>query len=222
MVSKVLVIGDLHEPFCLDGYLEFCREKKKKYRPDRIVFIGDIIDNHYASFHSTDPNGMGGNDELELAIKRVARWYKAFPKATVCIGNHDRLAFRKAVEGDVPLAWIREYNDVLGTPNWEWVERVVIDDVQYVHGEGPKAHVRAQRDFQSTVQGHHHTVAYVQNFAGADKRLFASQVGCGIDRTAYAMAYAKNFQRPFISCAIIDAGELATVYPMRLERNAKS
>ena len=24
--NRVLVIGDLHEPFCLDGYLEFCKK----------------------------------------------------------------------------------------------------------------------------------------------------------------------------------------------------
>lgn len=216
-MSKVLVIGDLHEPFCLDGYLEFCKEKKRKHRPDQIVFIGDIIDSHYSSFHSTDPDGMGGNEELEQAVKKVKTWYKAFPKAKVCIGNHDRMAFRKAVEGSVPLAWIRSYNEVLGTPKWDWNDRFEIDGVQYIHGEGPKAHIRAQRDFQSTVSGHHHTVAYVQNFAGRDKRLFSVQVGCGVDRSAYALAYAKNHQRPFISCALIVDGELATVYPMKLE-----
>lgn len=215
---KVLVIGDLHLPFCLDGYLEFCKEKKRKLRPDAIVFIGDILDNHYASFHATDPDGMGGDDELEMAIQTVKPWYKAFPEAFVCIGNHDRMAYRKAVEGNVPAAWIRDYNEVLGTPKWKWADRWEIDGVQYIHGEGPKAHVRAQRDFQSTVAGHHHTVAYVQHFAGVDKRLFAVQVGCGVDREAYAMGYAKNFQRPFISCALIEAGELATIYPMRLER----
>ena len=39
---------------------------------------------------------MGGLEELELAIKRIARWRDAFPKATVLIGNHDRLIMRKA------------------------------------------------------------------------------------------------------------------------------
>ena len=24
--SRVLVISDLHEPFCLDGYLKFCKD----------------------------------------------------------------------------------------------------------------------------------------------------------------------------------------------------
>ena len=28
--TRVLVIGDLHEPFCLDGYLEHCQETYAK------------------------------------------------------------------------------------------------------------------------------------------------------------------------------------------------
>ena len=29
---------------------------------------------------------MGGADELELSIERIARWYKAFPTATIILG----------------------------------------------------------------------------------------------------------------------------------------
>ena len=28
---NVLVIGDLHEPFCLDGYLDFCLEQYESF-----------------------------------------------------------------------------------------------------------------------------------------------------------------------------------------------
>ena len=80
--SRVLVIGDLHEPFCLDGYLKFCKETYAKYNCNRVIFIGDVIDSHYSSFHETDPDGMGGGDELELAIKRLSRWVKAFQLLT--------------------------------------------------------------------------------------------------------------------------------------------
>ena len=66
------------------------------------MFIGDIIDNHYSSYHETSADGMGGLDELELAIKRISRWYDAFPKATVIIGNHDRLIMRKAQTSAIP------------------------------------------------------------------------------------------------------------------------
>jgi hypothetical protein len=37
-----------------------------------VVFIGDVIDNHFQSIHETSADGMGGADELEYAIKRIA------------------------------------------------------------------------------------------------------------------------------------------------------
>ena len=93
--NRVLVIGDLHEPFCLDGYLDHCISVRDKYNCNKIVFIGDIIDNHYSSFHDTDPDGHGGAKELALAKTEINRWYKAFPKAKVCLGNHDLIPDRK-------------------------------------------------------------------------------------------------------------------------------
>ena len=87
---RILVIGDLHAPFTLDGYLDFCIDMYAIYNCNQVIFIGDIIDNHYASFHTTDPDGLGGGDELELAVEDVAKWYDAFPVADVTIGNHDR------------------------------------------------------------------------------------------------------------------------------------
>jgi hypothetical protein len=41
--NRVLVIGDLHEPFCLKGYLRFCKETYAKYNCNKVVFIGRII-----------------------------------------------------------------------------------------------------------------------------------------------------------------------------------
>jgi hypothetical protein len=110
---RVLVIGDLHEPFCLDGYLDFCKDTYRKYNCNQVIFIGDVIDSHYSSFHETDPDGMGGGQELELAIKRLARWVEAFPVADVTIGNHDRIISRKAFSGGIPKAWIKSFNEVL-------------------------------------------------------------------------------------------------------------
>ncbi len=70
--SRVLCIGDLHEPFCLDGYLEFCQEQYANYNCNQVVFIGDVVDSHFSSFHETDADGMGGGDELDLAITKIA------------------------------------------------------------------------------------------------------------------------------------------------------
>ena len=214
--SRVLVIGDLHEPFCLDGYLEHCIETYRKYNCNRVVFIGDIIDNHYSSYHETDPDGLSGGDELLLSIKKIAKWYKAFPKATIIWGNHDRLIMRKAFSSAIPRSWIKDYKEVLSTPEWEWEDRIVIDNVQYIHGEGGTARTRCKSDLQSTVQGHLHTQCYVEHAVGANYRIFGMQVGCGIDHDSYAMAYAKRGKKPAISCGVVIGGEIAINELMKL------
>lgn len=200
---NILVIGDLHEPFCLDGYLEFCKLQYDKFDCTEVVFIGDVIDNHYSSYHETDADGMGGGEELQLAITKLAKWFKTFPVATVVIGNHDRLIMRKAQTSAIPKAWIKDYKEVLGVPTWNFVERKVIGEVQYVHGEAGTARTKCKADMMSTVQGHLHTQAYTDWFVGINYKIFGSQVGCGIDHESYAMAYAKAGRKPVIGCLVV-------------------
>lgn len=214
--DRILVIGDLHEPFCLDGYLAHCKSVYSKYNCNKVIFIGDVIDNHYSSFHEQDPDGLGAGDELDLAIKRLSRWYKAFPVADVCIGNHDRIITRKAFAGGVPKRWIKELADVLETPNWTFGTRFVYNDVQYIHGESGRATKKAKDDMQSTVQGHRHTEMFTEFSVGANHKVFGCAVGCGIDSSSYAMAYGKNFKKPAIGCAVIYGGDYALNIPMSL------
>lgn len=205
--TRVLVIGDLHEPFCLDGYLEHCQETYAKYNCNRVVFIGDVIDNHYASFHEVDINAeYTGKTELDLAINKIAKWYKAFPKADVTIGNHDRLIMRKSQTSSIPKKWIKAYKDVLEVPQWKFVDRVVIDGVQYIHGEAGTARTKCRADMQSTIQGHLHTQCYTEWYVGQNFKVFGSQIGCGIDASSYAMAYAKRGKKPAIACAVVLGG----------------
>ena len=203
VVNNVLVIGDLHEPFCLDKYLEFCVSKYEQFDCTEVVLIGDIIDNHYSSYHETNADGMGGADELELAIERIARWYKEFPKATVIIGNHDRMIFRKGQTSAIPSKWIKSYKEVLEVPGWNFVERYVKDGVQYLHGEGGTARTKCRADMMNTVQGHLHTQAYCEHYVGQNFRIFGLQVGCGIDFKQYSFAYAKAGKKPAIGVGII-------------------
>lgn len=215
--ERVLVIGDIHEPFSLDEYLDFCVSVSKKFKTTHTIFIGDIIDNHYSSYHETDPNGLSAKDELDVALERVAKWYKAFPIADVCIGNHDRLIARKAQTSGIASAWLRDYNEVLGCPGWNFQESFEYDGVQYIHGEGGTARTKMRHDLQSTVQGHLHNQAYIEYSVGNKFRVFGMQVGCGVDRKSYAMAYGKNFKKPIISCGVVlDSGTQPMVIPMEL------
>ena len=213
---RILVIGDLHEPFCLDGYLEFCKETYAKNNCNQVVFIGDVIDSHYSSFHEQDPDGMSAGDELSLSIKKIAKWYKAFPKADVCIGNHDRIITRKAFAAGVSVRWIKKLHEVLETPNWTFDTRFVYDDVQYIHGESGRATKKAKDDMMSTVQGHRHTEFFTEYIVGMNYKVFGCAVGCGIDNTSYAMAYGKNFKKPAIGCAVVFGGKSAMNVPMEL------
>mgnify|MGYP001331453941 FL=1 len=206
---RILVIGDLHCPFELDGYFDFCKETYANYNCNQVIFIGDIIDNHAFSYHEPDPDGMSAGDELQVAIEDVKKWYNTFSDADVLVGNHDRMAARKAMTGGIPKVWIKSYNDVLGTPKWNWTERIVYDDVQYVHGEGGTARTKAKNDMMSTVQGHIHTQAYTEFTVGRKFKVFGMQVGCGVDSKSYAAAYAKNFKKQAIGCGVIIGGHTA-------------
>jgi hypothetical protein len=179
----------LHEPFCLDEYLYFCIEQYVRHNCTEVVFIGDVIDNHYSSYHETDADGMGGADELELAITRIARWYEAFPQATVIIGNHDRMIMRKAQTSAIPSKWIKSYKEVLQVPGWNFVERYVKDGVQFLHGEGGTGRSKCRQDMQNTVQGHLHTQAYCEHYVGQKFRVFGMQVGCGINHERKKTSY---------------------------------
>ena len=208
--GNVLAIGDLHEPFCLDGYLEFCQEQYEKYNCTKVVFIGDVVDNNFPSYWDNDADGMGGGEELGRAIEKISRWRDAFPVADVTIGNHDRIIMRKAFSSKVPKAWIRPYKEVLGTPGWNFVDHIEIDGVMYIHGEGGTAKSHTLHNGISTVQGHRHTECYFDWIVSHKDRRFACQVGCGIDNSSYAMAYSKyNHKKPIIGCAaILDYGKL--------------
>jgi hypothetical protein len=115
---------------------------------------------------------------------------------------------RKAFSSSIPKAWIKSYNEVLQT-DWDWRPRFVIDGVQYVHGEGGTARTRAKNDMMSTVQGHIHTQAYVEHLCGQDKKIFAMQVGCGIDRDSYSQAYARNYKKQALACGVVIGGHTA-------------
>lgn len=214
--TRILVIGDLHEPFTLDGYLAFCKEVYAKHNCNQVVFIGDVIDNHFSSYHESDADGMGGGDELDLAIHKLSKWYNAFPEADVTIGNHDRIIMRKAQSSAVPSKWIKEYKDVLEVPKWNFIDRVVYDNVQYIHGEGGTARTKCRADMMATVQGHLHTQCYTEWYVGQNFRVFGMQVGCGIDHDSYAMAYAKRGKKPAIGCGVVIGGHTAINVLMKL------
>lgn len=189
-----LVIPDLHMPFTKEGFLDFCKKMYKEYNCNNVVFLGDILDNHYSSYHESDPDGFSAKDELENAKRMIKEWYEAFPNAKICLGNHDRLIMRKAFTSGLSKQWIKSLNEVLEVNKWEFKEHFIIDNVLFTHGESRIAKTRVKQEFTSCVQGHRHSQSYIEYYVGRilNEPLFSMQLGAGIDDSQYAFAYAKD------------------------------
>lgn len=119
--SRVLVVGDLHEPFSHAKYLDFCIDTYNNFNCNKVVLIGDLIDNHATSNWGSDPEGKSAADELELAVEKLKLWYKQFPEATVTLGNHD--CYDAETEILTSEGWKRgidlSINDKVATMNME-------------------------------------------------------------------------------------------------------
>ncbi len=207
--KNVLIIGDVHVPFDIEGYREFCAETYKKYQCTHVIFTGDIADFYAFSRYDHDPDTMNPGEEFDNTKEGIQKWYKTFPKADVLIGNHDMRIMKKAFSAGIPRRLILSYQDMFEVPGWNFREKFVYDGVRYIHGEGGNARSRARKDWISTVQGHLHLDAYVEHIQGENSRIFACQIGCGVDMDAYAFDYAKHHKRPVIGVGVIlDHGRL--------------
>lgn len=218
--NNVLIIGDTHEPFCKDGYLEHCLKVQKDYNCGTVIHIGDLVDNHAVSYHDHDPDGKSPNEEYVEALTNCKKWYNAFPEVLICIGNHDRLPFRKAYTAGLPKNWLKSYQEMFNSPKgWKWDFVHKVNGVIYQHGtglSGEMASVNACRENrQSTVIGHLHTVSNIRFLASYKDLIFGMSVGCGIDHTKYAFAYGKeNTRKPVLGCGVVIGGKLPINIPM--------
>lgn len=206
--NRVLAIGDIHAPAAHPGYLDFCKDLYTKWDCNQIVFIGDVADFQAISFHANNPKCPGADDEYILAKQEIQKWYKAFPTAKVCIGNHDERVIRLAESVNIPSRYLRDFSEVWHTPGWDWAYDFIIDDVYYFHGTGnggkyPAANVM-RKILMSTVLGHNHARSGIYWKANPTKRIFGMDVGCGIDVKAWQFAYGKHIKiRPILSAGVV-------------------
>ena len=219
-MSRILVIGDLHIPWERKGYFEFCCDLYKVWNCDTVIFIGDVVDSHAVSFHPKHPNLPGALQEYELARAGVQRWYKRFKKAVVVTGNHDERIIRLANSVGIPDVYLKSYKKNWGTYNWKWKYDHVVDDIYFYHGTGQggiyPASNAVRKMLMSCVLGHNHTASGVKYYANPQRRIFACDVGCGIDDAKMAFAYGRhNKQRSILSAAVIVDG-VPYVEPMKI------
>jgi predicted phosphodiesterase len=222
--DHVLVIADCHIPFEHKHYLEFCLSIQQRVKCGTIIHIGDLVDNHTVSMNYTpDPNGKSPKDEILEARKHLKYWYRHFPDIKLCLGNHDMRVDLKGRHVGLPDEVFRPFRAIWELPDsWQDAFSWEIDGVRYTHGtglSGDTAHIKAaQQNRQSTVIGHTHSVSATQYLVSEKDRIMAMNVGCGVDRHSYAMAYGRDFtKKPVLSCGVVtDKGRYCQVFPMEI------
>ena len=210
-MSRVLVIGDTHAPAMHPAYIPFLKKIANKWNIDRVVHIGDVVDHHCISFHEKHPDNEGAIREYEMAKKQVSRLYEAFPKADITIGNHDRRVHRLTARIGIPSIYLKDFNSLYNTKNWNWVSSLQIDGVFYYHGEGCGGQTpgfkAAQARMQSSVIGHYHSCCGISYQAGPNAKIWGMNVGCGIDRNHWSMEYAEPYlKKPLLGCGVVING----------------
>ena len=223
---RVLVIPDTQAPFQHADTLPFLYAVKKKYRTNKVVHLGDEMDFHALSDYNHDPDGYSAGHELERGLEFMHLLYDMFPNVDVCTSNHTARPFRKAYKHGIPKAFLRDYHEFLEAPKgWKWADKHVIDGVIYEHGEGQSgangALKAALGNMQSTCIGHLHAFAGIQWSANPRHLVFGFNVGCLIDKDAYAFAYGKHFKnKPIIGCGVVLEG-IPLFVPMQLDKKGR-
>jgi predicted phosphodiesterase len=211
-LSRVLVLGDTHAPAMHRHYIRQLARVQSKYRTDRNVHIGDVVDHHCISFHEKHPDSMGAVDEYRNACAQVQALHQAFPDLEITIGNHDRRVLRLNAKAGIPSLYLKDFNELYGTDSWKWKDYVEIDGVYYYHGEGcggqHPAFNAAKMRMQPTVIGHYHSACGIAYQAGPTAKVWGMNVGCGVDRNHLFMQYGSAYlKKPIVACGVVIDGE---------------
>jgi predicted phosphodiesterase len=211
IMSRVLVIGDTHAPAMHELYIPFLEKTAEKWKTNKVVHIGDVVDHHSISFHDKHPDSPGALDEYNQASAQVGKLHDLFPRATITVGNHDMRVIRLNAKMGIPKMYVNKFNALYNTNGWKWVEHVEIDGVYYYHGEGAggvhPAFNAAKMRMQSTVIGHYHSACGIWYQAGPTAKIWGMNVGSGVDRNHWAFQYGAAFlKKPIVACGVVIDG----------------
>lgn len=226
--SRILVIPDLHFPYCHPDSLDFLHKLKVRLEPTKIICLGDELDYHAMSFHESSADLPSAGHELSLGLGYIDTLHELFPKMQLCHSNHGSMAYRKAKHAQMPMHLIKSYNDILGVPtdDWSWHDSIILalpngNECEFIHSLGSNVLAASQARGRSIIQGHYHTQFEIRWWSGGNGLNFAGTSGCLIDDRSMAFAYNKVFfKRPIMGATFIE-NSIPSLVPMLVDKNNK-
>ena len=222
--SRVLLISDMHIPYHHPDALEFLQHLKDKYKPTRVICLGDELDKQALSYHDHDPDLPSAGDELRKSVPVIQELYKMFPVMDIIESNHGSLVWRKAKTNGIPRQYIKSYNDVLGVGvGWKWSFDLTIElpngQKCYIHhGKTSNVIQLSQQMGMNAIQGHYHEAYRIDYWGNPNGLFWGMQCGCLIDDDALAFSYNNvNIKRPVIGTGLI-IDSIPVLEPMILDR----
>lgn len=222
----ILCIPDQHFPFNHIDIFKFLLAIKKKYKPDKVVNLGDEVDSHSMSMHDHSPDLPSPNDEMEMALVRLKMLYKIFPAMDILESNHGSLYYRRAAKSGLPKRVIKSYKDILEAPkDYHWHHDLELQSgdskILFCHGLSNDALKNSKNKSKCFVQGHFHSKFEIKYWANSDKLFWGVTSGCLVDYKSLAFEYGKLIlDKPILGVTIIIDG-FPHLVPMVLNKQGR-
>jgi hypothetical protein len=219
-----LIFTCAHLPFEHPDFFPFLRFIKNKYKPDRVIILGDEADKHAMSFWTHDPDLHSAGDEQKITFEKLKKLYNIFPEADIMESNHGSMHLRRGRDSGIPRIYLRDISDVMRAPKgWKWHPDMTItlsngQKLYTAHQIEKNVLLACQRRGMCVAQGHFHTSFEIRYSANPEKLIWGMSVGCLIDNKALAFAYNKtNKEKPIIGLGHIKTG-IPALIPMILNK----
>lgn len=215
---KIAILGDWHAPALDLDMLEWAHKIYRSNKCEMAIQVGDVVDAKAWSRFPKSPEDDSPAVEWEKTEQQLKEASKIFKKLHLIEGNHCGRLMRKALEASLPRALIRSLDEVFSFPGWTWHmgdKPLLIDNCVFVHGDEAAA-TRGNKCVKygkSVIQGHTHQAAltYTPTFYG---QMFDAEVGCMVDETHSAFAYAaKSARRVWKGIVIVIDGKQVEFIP---------
>ena|SRR5271165_7509846 len=225
--ERIFVISDQHFPYNHPDVVPFLKACDSKFKPQKIVNIGDEIDGHSISFHEHIPDLLAPADELATAINRLKPIMNLWPEMDILESNHGSLVYRRGRFAGLPSKVFKSYRDILEAPKgWQWHDDLILRasngrPIYFCHGLTKDSLKASRSKSMSFVCGHFHSSFEIRYWANGLDLFWSMVVGCLIDHKSLAYSYGKTFlEKPILGCGAIIGGHPQLV-PMVVNRHGR-
>ena len=227
--KPILVIPDTHIPYHEPDMIPFLKwVQQSRGCRKRVIHVGDLMDFHSMSFHTSEPDAPSPAEEYERALEVVAEFATSFPHGDLVLGNHDNIPSRKMMDSSLAPSMLKRNNELFGLPKgWDVhpLYYVVPEwNVLVEHGIGSNGKMGCLNTAIvkrcSYVQGHTHSNASVMYSSNYNSTIFGMNVGCLADDSSLAVRYAKyHVKKGVLGCGVIHSAEHAEFVPIESWKN---